>query len=148
MSLSRSYHLFELYKMNMNMDYHYEIMDFGRELKRDMRTIKARDYELTPDEMIRYRIRGIFNSVGEVEKMDDEYIKNYALSVYRPEYGEVAVIESGIRQFSGGKNNPLKVVSVIVFTDVWSWNMFAMKHPNIYMKNPKTGYGGMEQLLN
>lgn len=120
--------------MNMNMDYHFEIMDFGKELERDMRTIKARDLVLSKDQMVRYRIRGIFNSIGEVEKMNDEYIRDYAMKVYRPEYGEIAVIESGIRQFSGGKNNPLKVVSIIVFTDVWSWNMFAMKNPEIYMK--------------
>ena len=124
------------------------IMTFKQELDRDLRTIKARDYVLSQRQIRAYRIRGVFNAIGEVSTMDDSYIKDFAMRCFRPEHGEVAAIETGIRNMQGGGRNPLKVVSVIVFVDMWSWNMFAMKHSDVYMKPGMGGFGGLEALMN
>lgn len=126
----------------------YEIMTVKDELNKSLRTVKTRDYVFTVEQMQSYRIKGVFNSIGEMESMTSEYIEKFALGVYRPQYGEVGVVETAIKEFSGGKKNPLKIVSVIVFADIWSWNMFAIKHQDIYMGNTMGGFGGLEPLLN
>ena len=92
----------------------------------------ARNKVLTDQEMFSYRIRGVFNAIGDVEVMTDSYIQNYARRVHRPDYGEVAVIETALRD--NGKGNPGQVVSVIVFVDIWSWHMYAMKNLDIYYR--------------
>ena len=123
-------------------------MTFKQELDKDLRTIKARDYLLTQRQVRAFRIKGVFNAVGEGESMTDDYIKDFAMRCFRPDIGEVAVIETGVRTLTGGTGNPLKVVSVIVFADIWSWNMFAMKNGEIYLKPRMGGFGGLEPLMN
>jgi len=132
------------------MEKYKESMTYGKEdFDRELRTIKARDVEFTKEQMRSFRIKGIFNAVGEIENMGDDYIRGFANSVFKPEFGEITVIETSIRTFSGGKNNPLKIVSVIVFEDIWSWNMFAMKNQDTYVqKKHMGGYQGLEHLLN
>ncbi len=110
------------------------IMSYKEELEKELRTIKARDYVFTPGDMLRFRIRGVFNSVGEIEKMDDEYIQAFARSVVRADQGEIGVIEVSIKSMPDIEiKNPLKVISVVVFADIWSWQIFAMTHQDIYI---------------
>lgn len=109
-------------------------MSYREELEKELRTIKARDYVFTPGEMSRFRIRGVFNSVGEIERMGDEYIQTFSRSVVRADQGEIGVIEVSIKSMPDIEiKNPLKVISVIVFVDIWSWQMYAMVNKDIYL---------------
>lgn len=110
----------------------------------DFRTIEARGVVLSHREMVRYRIRGVYNAIGEAGYMTPEYIEDFANKVHRPFYGEVAIVETSLKDH--GKGNPLVVLSVIVFADVWSWNMFAMANQGIYYQEGK--YGDIFPLLN
>ena len=100
--------------------------------RRDFRTIKARGKVLTERQMRDYRIKGIYNATGEVEAMTDAYMQDFAIRCYRPEYGEIAVIETSLKD--SGRGNPLQVVSVLVFADSASWHMYALKNPDTYLQ--------------
>ena len=111
-----------------------ELMTYKDKLEKELRTIKARDYVFTKEQMSSFRIRGVFNSIGEVDKMGDDYIDAFSSSVIRAEYGEIGVIEISIKSMPDIEvKNPLKVISVIVFADIWSWQLFALKNQNIYI---------------
>lgn len=115
-------------------------MDYKKELDRELRTIQTRDYVFSKEQIRSFRIKGIFNSIGEIDKMGEEFITKFAESLYRQEIGEIAVVETAIKSFpmpgdvygEGKEMNPLKIVSIIVFTDVWSWQMYALKNLDIY----------------
>ncbi len=129
-------------------------------LHKELRTIRARDYTFSKKEMISYRILGVYNSVGEMRVMSNRYINEYASRVFNPLKGEIAVIETSIKTFpiagkfqdilgSDGeirsvpmRSNPLKIVSVIVFADEVSWNLFAIQNRKVY------GDEGIMTLLN
>ena len=122
--------------------------DYNEEFRKELRTIRARNYVLSVAEMRTYRIVGVFNSIGEVERMSNDYIKKFALGVHDGYRGEVAMIETSIQTFKTnaeaveegeewkgkkkGKSNPLKVVSVIVFANVQSCQLFALKNFELY----------------
>ena len=114
--------------------------DYKEELDRELRTVRTRDYVFSKSQMRSFRIKGIFNSIGEIDKMGEAFIESFAKSLYREEIGEIAVVETAIKGFPapGGSYgekrelNPLKVVSVIIFTDVWSWHMYGLKNLDIY----------------
>ena len=129
----------------MNFEYCDPIM-FKEEMDISLRTIRARGVVLSRDTMLKFRIRGIFNSVGETEVMTDEYIDDFASSVFRPEYGEIASVERSMKTIEG-VTNPLVVVSVIVFADIWSWHMFALHEIDIYLA-PGRSASGLETLVN
>lgn len=103
------------------------------------RTIKARGVVLTEEQMDHYRIRGIYNAAAEVEVVTAEYVQRFADSVHRPNLGEVAIVETSLKDTN--VRNPLQIISVIVFVDIYSWHMFAMKHWDIY------GEGGIGNFL-
>jgi len=107
------------------------------------RTIKARGVVLSEEQMDHYRIRGIYNAAAEVETVNDHYIQDFANSVHRPSYGEIAVVETSLKDT--GVRNPLQIISVIVFVDIYSWHMFAMKHWKVYGNR---GLGGFLPLVN
>jgi hypothetical protein len=140
-------------------------MDYGKkpykfDFERDSRTVRARNYVFSKDELVSYRILGVYNSIGEIDIMNDAYVTRYANQVFRKDLGQVAAIETSIQTFPiEGKtqgvmgedgvlrhipmrSNPLKVVSVIVFEDEFSWNVFAMKNKGLY------GSGAILHLLN
>jgi len=119
--------------------------DYNEEFRKELRMIRARNYVLSVAEMRTYRIVGVFNSIGEVERMSNDYIKKFALGVHDGYRGEVAMIETSLQVFKAdvekgeewrgeekGKSNPLKVVSVIVFANVQSCQLFALKNIELY----------------
>lgn len=100
--------------------------------EKSLRTIKAQNKVFSAEQMEKYRIRGIYNSFGYIEDMGDKFIMDFARRSHRPERGEIAIIESGIKEKDGMM---CKVVSVIVFEDIWSWQMFAIRFKGIYLKS-------------
>lgn len=115
-------------------------MDQKKELDKELRTVRTRDYVFSKEQMRSFRIKGVFNSIGEIDKMGDSFIESFAESLYRKEIGEIAVVETAIKGFPVSRDvydekrreNPLKIVSVIVFADVWSWQMYGLKNMDVY----------------
>lgn len=107
---------------------------YKKMLEESLRTIQAQGKVFSIQEMREYRIRAIYNSIGGLEEMDDVYMQMFALGVHRPEEGEVAIIESSIRGVLGS-SNPSKVVSVLVFRDLYSWHRYAIRFKDMYMKD-------------
>jgi len=129
---------------------------YNDELEENLRTVRARNYVFSKDEMLKYRIVGIYNSIGEISRMSNSYIVKFAEGVYNKFAGEIATVETSIQVFPLGKKgdkdevgdgemqvdgsfgtfqkhtNPLKVVSVIVFVDRMSWELYALKNIELY----------------
>ncbi len=142
------------------MDNNDQSRYYDYNLYKELRTIRARDYTFSKREMVSYRILGVYNSVGEMGIMSNRYINNYARGLFNPLKGEIAVIETSVKTFPiAGKfqdilgndgeihnipmrSNPLKIVSVIVFADEVSWNLFAIQNRKVY------GDEGIMTLLN
>ena len=140
---------------NKDQSAHYDY-----NLHKEFRTIRARGYTFSKKEMVSYRILGVYNSVGEMGVMSNRYINDYTRRLFNPLKGEIAVIETSIKTFPiEGKfqdvvgkdgemrevpmrSNPLKIVSVIVFADEVSWNLFAIQNREVY------GDEGIKTLLN
>jgi len=99
---------------------------------REYRTIMARGYMFSKREMHKYRIRAVYNAVGDIAVMGDAYVNDFARRCTRVENGEVGVIEMNMRG-----DGLTKVVSVIVFGDLASWHMFALRNMDIYGGNKK-----------
>lgn len=98
--------------------------------KKEFRTIMARDVILTRGEMEKYRIRGVYNAMGDLRVITGDYIRNFASSVFRADLGEVAIIETSLKHHE--LKTPVQVISVLVFADIYSWHMFALKNWGLY----------------
>ena len=109
------------------------IMNLGDRIGLSLRTIRTRGVVLSEDEMRRYRIRCVHNSVGDVDVMTDSHIGSFVRKSYDPGRGEVAVVEtkSYHHNIITGRV-PLMVVSVIIFEDIFSWHMYALHNLDIY----------------
>lgn len=103
-------------------------MSIAEELRRNLRTISARGVEFSEWEMRSMRILKIINCYGRVDEIGVNIDNTMELD-YVP--GEFRVAESSIRERYGIK---MGIVSVIVFADEFSWQMFAMKYWKIYSK--------------
>lgn len=113
-------------------------MNIAEELHRNLRTIQTRSIEFSYEQMRSMRILKIINCVGRVEDISDNVDRTMMLDYVQ---GEFRIAESCIRENKGIMNG---VVSVIVFADVYSWNMFALKYWDVYSKEKM----GLLTLLN
>jgi hypothetical protein len=103
-------------------------------------TIRSRGYEFTDEEMRSFRILGVFNSLADVDYMDEAYVDRFAAGCYDAEKGEVCITESAIHS---GKNGLIRILSVIVFADVQSMELFVLANKKLYMTVDRTLNGRM-----
>lgn len=96
-----------------------------KDFKDAMMFHKVRERKFTRDEMVRYKIRGIFNMVGGVDHMGPDAIRGFCIGCVRPLTQEVAIIEASIKDT--GKGNPLKIVTVMVFVDRFAYGLFVLR---------------------
>lgn len=104
--------------------------------------IRARGYRLSPHEMRVNRIIGVFNSIGD--GLDIGYIEMFAKGQCDEVSGETMIIEINKEEVDGIS---MDVVSVIVFKDLMSLQMFVLRHGNVYLRESKF-YKGFPSLMN
>jgi hypothetical protein len=116
------------------------IMDFKYD------TIYARNCKLSKEDMRKYRIRGVYNSICDTEYFGEEYIDRFAAGVCRKGSEEVTISETGIktiRNRNTGETNSVRILSVIVFADVHSMELFVLANQGVYMvKGQDKSMGG------
>jgi hypothetical protein len=91
------------------------------------RTICTRGIKFTQDQMNNYRIRRIFNSVGDPEYLNDDSAQMMLENFIGR--GEFCLLEAT----NDGK---LYKISLITFEDIWSRNMFALVNLEYYSGFP------------
>ena len=91
------------------------------------RTIKTRGIALTKEQMDSFRIRRIFNSIGDPNFLNSndahEMLMNQIVT------GNYCLLEMSER-------NNLFIISIITFEDIWSRNVFALKNMDYYYGFP------------
>ncbi len=95
-------------------------MDF---FEKNYRTIKTRGITLTKEQMEVFRIKRVFNSVGDPQYLND-YDADQILNNHI-ESGNFCLLEVA-------RTERLYIISVIVFEDIWSRNVFALKNFEYY----------------
>lgn len=87
------------------------------------RTIKTRGITLTQEQMANFRIRRVFNSIGDSDYLNsddaEQMLMNHIVS------GDFCLIEVA-------EEERLFIISLIIFEDIWSRNVFALKNMNYY----------------
>jgi hypothetical protein len=104
--------------------------------------IRARGYRLSPEEIRVNRIVGVFNSFGE--ELSAGYIEAFARGQCDEDRGETMIVERNIVDVDGVS---MDVVSVIVFKDLVSLQMFVLRHGKVYLRESKF-YKGFPSLMN
>ena len=112
-----------------------EIMDFLRNY-----TIRARGYTFSDSEMRSYRIKGVYNSMTDPDYLDVGYMECFIRGCYNPSLGEACISESAIRTTERGV---IRILSVIVFHDEPSMEMFCFAHQGLYFSCDRTLNGRM-----
>lgn len=91
--------------------------------EKSYRTIRTRGITLTQEQMENLRIKRVFNSVGDPDYLNDEdaeqMLRNHI------ESGNYCLLEAA-------HTGKLYIISLIVFEDIWSRNMFALKNFEYY----------------
>jgi hypothetical protein len=118
-------------------------MGIKDDLEKDMRTIKASGLVLSKEDMIIYRvlkIRNIVCSEEDYKKMNIEFlVSELCENMYN--VSSVENIKSTLEFING---EPMRIVSIVIFADIYSFQMFAMTHGDLYMSDKEL----MLQLLN
>jgi hypothetical protein len=102
--------------------------------------IRSRGYEFTEDEMRSFRIVKVCNSMTDADYMDERYIDSFIQSCFDPRKGEITIAESAIQTVGSGM---VRVLSVIVFVDVESMELFILANPKLYLPVDRTMGGRM-----
>ena len=103
-------------------------------------TIRSRGYVFSDEEMRSYRIKGIYNSMTDADYMDLEYMERFISRCFNPGLGEIAISESAIN--TSGRN-PVRILSVIVFSDIESMELFVLANKALYLESDPTMNGRM-----
>ena len=103
-------------------------------------TIRSRGYVFSEGEMRSYRIKGIYNSMTDADYMDLEYMERFIRRCFNPALGECAISESAIN--TSGRN-PVRILSVIVFCDMESLELFVLANKSLYLGADPTMNGRM-----
>ncbi len=98
--------------------------------------IRARGYRLSPEEIRVNRIVGVFNSFGE--ELSVGYIEAFARGQCDEDRGETMIVERNIVDVDGVS---MDVVSVIVFKDLVSLQMFVLRHGGVYLRERRFWHG-------
>ena len=91
--------------------------------KKGFRTIRTRGITLTQEQMDKFRIKKVYNSVGDPEYLNDNNAYQMLMSFITG--GEFCLLET----VNDGK---LYKISLITFEDIWSRNVFALKNMDYY----------------
>jgi hypothetical protein len=87
------------------------------------RTIKTRGITLSIEQMENFRIINIFNSVGDPEYLNEADAREMmTINIKR---GEFCLLEAA-------NEEKLFVISLIIFEDIWSRNVFALMNWEYY----------------
>jgi len=92
--------------------------------EKEFRRIATRNIEFTEKEMESIRLRTVYNAWGDSEFMDDDFINRFYLENIRK--GEYGLIEKEMN------NKGAAIISLLVFEDIWSRNIYALAHWNLY----------------
>lgn len=103
-------------------------------------TIRARGYIFTREEMKRFRIVGVYNSMTDADYMNERYVNEFIMGCYDPLKGEIAISESAIHTTGRGL---IRVLSVIVFADVPSMELYILANTGLYLPVDRTMNGRM-----
>ena len=90
----------------------------------EFRKIRTRGVILTKDQMANYRIKKIYNSIGDPEFLNSNEAEKMLLNFNQR--GEFCLME-----VSTDRNN-LYIISIITFEDYWSRNVFALQNLDYY----------------
>lgn len=104
------------------------------------RFVRSRNYEFTEDQMRKYRIVGVFNSIADVDYMNEDYMDRFIVGCYDSNRGENAISESGIYN---GVCGIVRILSVIVFSDVESMELYILSNPGLYLPVDRSMNGRM-----
>jgi hypothetical protein len=89
----------------------------------EFRKIYTRGITLTKSQLENYRIKNIFNSVGNLDSLNEEQadilLKNHIAN------GDFCLLELAT-------TDKLYIISLITFEDIWSRNVYALKHLDYY----------------
>lgn len=102
--------------------------------------VRARGYEFSDEQMRCYRIKGVFNSMVDADYCNEAYMESFIMGCYNPGIGEAAISESAIR--SAGKGF-VRILSVIVFADVESMELYILANKRLYLAVDRTMNGRM-----
>ena len=95
--------------------------------EKSYRTIRTRGITLTQEQMESLRIKRVFNSVGDPEYLNsddaEQMLSNHI------ESGNYCLLEVA-------QTAKLYFISIIIFEDIWSRNMFALKNFEYYAGFP------------
>ena len=127
-----------------------EVMSSGNKLVDDMssgrayRILKARGVVFTESQMDKYGIRGIFNYIGERDRMTAEVMKGFmrdCLSSRGHVIGsrEIAFMEYKDEMIPGKSNVVGRTCSVIVFYDDFYLNFYLISMSGDYIKEDGKG---------
>lgn len=87
------------------------------------RTISTRGVTLSKDQMENFRIKKIFNSMGDPEYLNDDDAEQMLENFNKR--GEFCLLEA----VDEGK---VYIISLITFEDIWSRNVFALMNKEYY----------------
>lgn len=108
----------------------------------DSNLVMARGYQFSDEEVRRFRIKAVYNSSGDIDYMEEGYIEDFVRRNVSLEGGEGYVLESAIR-FVKGQAVLVRIVSLIVFADVESMELYVLAHQELYLDTDKTLGGKM-----
>lgn len=92
--------------------------------EKEFRTVRTREIEYSPEEMEMMRLKAVYNAAGDFDYMNKEFMEVFLRDSIRPG-------ESGLMEICK-KNERLVLMSILVFEDLWSRNIYALKHWKIY----------------
>jgi len=87
----------------------------------------TRNIEYTEKQMESMQLRTVYSACSVPEFMDDNFINHFYLgNIRNGEYGLVEMIS---------KPNNTNILSLFVFEDIWSRNLYGLKHCSVYEKS-------------
>lgn len=92
--------------------------------EKDYRTIRTRGITLTQDQMNNFRIRRVYNSIEEPEYLNNKSAKQFLMNY--AESGQFCLLEVV-------RSAKRCIISIIIFEDIWSRNLFALKNIDYYL---------------
>lgn len=97
--------------------------------------VRSRSYEFTEEEMRSFRIVKVCNSMSDADYMSERYIDEFIAGCFDPRKGEITIAESAIQTTERGM---IRVLSVIVFADVQSMELYILANPKLYLPIDRT----------
>ena len=88
------------------------------------RHLRTRNILYSDREMKLMRLKAVYNSTGDEEMLDLDYLQLFFEECVRDN-------DWGLMEIQEGPGGTL-VASVLVFADIWSRNLYAMRHWEVY----------------